>query len=201
MPRLLVVATQPMEGEDRESAYNRHAINWLLTETSCYCMKYMCGGEDNMHLLVPGKYEQCSLASIKDVYQRALDESRSYDAIVVDSEACAAELKRWAEGLNPKPVVLIYTRHDKEAAQKLRDSGKAAIAMGDMLANQTTTSVYDDVLAKELGEEGLARLACRPGEACGTEQWANSPNPYKEVAPMSAIRQVDRSNGDASVRL
>ncbi len=78
MPRLLIVANKVEQHRDGFELDSH--MDWLVHETDCNCMKFDAKGPNNVHLLVPKKYQQSSLNTVKNVFQQSVKEDRPYDA-------------------------------------------------------------------------------------------------------------------------
>jgi len=188
MPRVLIVAN-PQEGGKDPNAMSPYT-HLFASEMDCSCLKFVAKGEENIHVLMPAKYESGVLATVRDVFEQAVQAERPYDLIIVDSEACGKEIMRLAESLDPKPaVVIMIPARETTQADALRKKGIAAFCPLESLVDHTTRlSVYDDQLEQALGASGMQRLELKAGEVSATEQWLTLEHGYKEVRPAGIIR-------------
>lgn len=194
MPRLLIVANQLQQGKNGLGLDWQTA--WLASETGCSCMKFCSKGENNVHLVIPAKYDQGALQTIEDVYKQAADRQQLYDVIIVDTEAVGKEVMRLAERLKPPPAVLLYTANE-QAAEKLRQTRIPSFCGREMLVDEDTRlCVFDAQMEKALGEAGLQRLQCKEGEMSASRQWLTEEGRCVEVAPAGVVRTPATFAGD-----
>ncbi len=190
-PRVLIVANKLEEYQGEYDEYDiEAATRHMASELGCYCMQMCSDSPNNVHVLVPGKYQSTIGQMLQKVFDQAAANQQPYDVIIVDSEKCADEIRRIAATMNPKPGILVFTGRDMGLAASLRNAGTPAFHSLDILPDKNHRCVYDEQVKAALGEEGIKRLEVAPDQKNSYDQWSDDTKRASEVVPAGVARTV-----------